>query len=346
LAYAKQIHSNKHLDFISTFDEREYNPAIVINSTVRETLIYQAITERFTDYSCFDIDFNSCFQNIILKATGVMKPQQLIDFKQLTEKGKNLTLEQVFKIGGKKMNDKTKQQFTDAYAEGGSQKLAKSLLNSVFNGYGKDKEHNPRKRVENTLKWLIAYDWNTVDFEKLEGLQWLNKESFYLCARAESHIREELQKFISHKLPFVDCRFINMHDGMLVFCPKEKAGELKTCLNGVLCVNNPATIEYNDYTLLVDKGCLFPYKWNDCLPKKLERAEFIKTFDLKDNTQLEYNHKGKSIGKNRHQWGFDCPQSDKLNAGIYTMEQMKHINTRKQISTFAKGICKCKKVLL
>jgi hypothetical protein len=92
LAFPKQIPNNQHLDFITTFDNREYNPAIVINSTVRETL-NQSLNEKFTDYVCFDIDFNSYFQNIILKATGAMQQQQLIDFKRLTEKGKNLTPE-------------------------------------------------------------------------------------------------------------------------------------------------------------------------------------------------------------------------------------------------------------
>lgn len=351
LAYSMQIPNNKHLDFITTFDEREYNPIIMINSTVRETLIYQALTEKFSNYICFDIDFNSCFQNIILKAIDAMQPQQIIDFKQLTETGKHLTLEQVFEIGGKKMTDKSKEDFKADFEEGGSQKLAKSLINAVFNGFGKSKEHNPRKRIENTLKWLIDYDWNTVDFEKLDDLQWLNKESFHLAARIESHIREELQKYIRYNLPAVDFRFINMHDGILVFCPKEKAEALRNCLrNSLLCVNNPATIEYNDYSLQVAKGFLFPYKWNDNLPKKLEREEFIKTFDLQDNTQMEYNHKGKfagkNKGKNKHQYGFDCPQSEKLNAGIYTMEEMKQINKRKQISTFAVRKCNCKKIKL
>jgi hypothetical protein len=72
---------------------------------------------------------------------------------------------------------------------------------------------------------------------------------------------------------------------------------LKDLLNGVLCVEDTGICEYNGYTLQIDKGCLFPYKRNDKLPKKLEREEFIKTFGLKDSTQLEYNHKGKTAGK-------------------------------------------------
>jgi hypothetical protein len=105
LAYMTQVHNDQHLDFYTTFDNREFNPIIAGKSEIRETLIYQCLTERFTEYVCFDVDFNSCFQNILLKATGVIPTTthidfKRLDFKRLTAAGKTLTLEEAFKWGG------------------------------------------------------------------------------------------------------------------------------------------------------------------------------------------------------------------------------------------------------
>ena len=349
LAYPRQIYNEKCIDFIPTFDDREYNPVIVTNSSIRETLIYFALTEKFDDYICFDIDFNSCFQNIILRATGTIEPQQYIDFKDLTENGRCLTLEDVYNIGGKGMKEGTKKEFIKSFESGGSVKLAKSFINAIFNGFGRWKDKNARDRIEKGLKWLINYDWDTVDFSKLDNLDWLNKDSFFLSARAEKHLREELKKNIQHSIPKTDYRFINMHDGIMVFCPIQKEGELNNFLqSGVLTIKTPCPVEYNGNTLELMNGCIFPYKCSTNLPNKIERDNFVKLYDLKDKTPLVYNQigksKGKAIGKNKHQFLYNCPTSKFINEGIYTREQIEAISTRKDVSVFIKK-CNCKRKL-
>ena len=349
LSYPWQIPNEKCIDFITKFDDREYNPVIVTNSSIRETLIHMALTEKFDDYVCFDIDFNSCFQNIILRATGTIEPKQYIDFKDLTENGRHLTLEDVYSIGGEKMEERTKKEFIKDYERGGSVKLAKSFINAAFNGFGRWKDKNARDRIEKGLKWLINYDWNTVDFSKLDNLDWLDKDSFYLSARAEKHLRDELKNSIQHSIPKTDFRFIEMHDGVMVFCPTEKNGELSNFLqNRVLTIKTPCRIEYNGNTLELMNGYEFPYKCNIGLPNKMERDDFIKRYNLKDKTPLKYNqvgkNKGKAMGKNKHQFLYDCPQSKYINEGTYNREQIKEISTRKDVSVFIKK-CNCKRRL-
>jgi hypothetical protein len=292
------IELGEHLDFITTKDGREFNALITLKKQYRETLIYQALNEQFTDYTFFDVDFNSCFPTIILRCTGVIDRDSAINFKLLTEEGKLITPDMVFKNLGYGSKD-TRDNFKKAYEEGGSPALAKVVLNSVFNGYGATKIKNTAQRIEYVLRWLVAYEWDSCDFNKLDNLGWLEKESYFLCAKAEKELRDKLIKKIKWEFerPFHG-RSCAQHDGIGVFCPKEQSDKLKDVLKeGVLRIEEDIDVTWNEYRITIPLGSVFPFKVKTDLPNKLKREEFISALGLVDGSKFEYTEKGKFRGK-------------------------------------------------
>jgi hypothetical protein len=319
------IETGEHLDFVTTKDGREFNALITLKKQYRETLIYQALTECFTDYTYFDIDFCSCFPNIILKSTGIINNDALIDFKRLTDAGKTITPDIIFQTLGKG-SQTTQDQIIQAFEEGGSCALAKVVINAVFNGYGAGKIKNTAQRIEYVLTWLVDYNWNGCNFKKLNGLEWLKKESYYICSRAEAKLRTELINHITCDLGIDRCRYVDAHDRLFCFCLKEEAEKLEVLLSGTLVTKHEITAQWDKYHILLPDGTPFQYKVKAGLSNRLERTEFVTQLNIEDGAKFEYSQKGKFVGKNKRVHVYICPESKYLRAGFYTLEYINKIN--------------------
>jgi hypothetical protein len=53
-----------------------------------------------------------------------------------------------------------------------------------------------------------------------------------------------------------------MHGGMLIFCPRQQAEDLKNLLqaNSLVIEDTADNCEYKGYTLQIDKGSIYRYK--------------------------------------------------------------------------------------
>jgi len=188
---------------------------------------------------------------------------------------------------------------------------------------------------------LVDYDWIDCDFSKLNVGWCIERKNYYLCARFEKIFRDLLIDKTRKIYMDTEIHWVAMNDGIALFVPLGTESRLTEKQFDRVYTPSECIVEYQNFTASLPANSCMTYKicaeWKHQYP---EFSDFLVSNGISGNKPMKYTtrgkNRGKSIGKAKSTWLYDCDN------GKFTEEEIRQKSTYKDVSRY-KRHCNCKK---